>query len=103
MRTRRQISINNSLAHGICNFNCSLCGVNKPNYRGPREFQSRAVTEKLIERVKEAAAQGVRIRYIANAGDGEPTLHPEFARRMDLFGRMIREWAGGRRAGAGAL
>jgi hypothetical protein len=92
MRTRRPISINNSLAHGICNYSCRLCGVNKPAYCGPRQFQDRAVTAGLIERVKEAAAAGIRVRYIANAGDGEPTLHPEFCERMGLFGEMLREW-----------
>ena len=46
----------------------------------------------LVERVKEAAQSGVRIRIVANAGDGEPTLHPEFRQRMTLFGDMIRSW-----------
>ncbi len=92
MRTRRPLSINNSLVHGICNFNCQTCGVNKPSYTGPREFQLRSVTEALIERVKAAGRAGIRVCYIANSGDGEPTLHPEFVQRMAMFGRMIREW-----------
>ncbi|HOX05643.1 MAG TPA: radical SAM protein [Planctomycetota bacterium] len=92
MRTRRPISINNSLAHGICNYNCRMCGVNKPGYRGPREYQPREITARLIERIREAAIQGLRIRYVANAGDGEPTVHPEFAGRMDMFGRMAASW-----------
>ena len=92
MRTKRPISINNSLSHGICNYNCELCGVNKATYCGPREFQPEAVTRALIGKVQEAARHGLRIRYIANAGDGEPTLHPDFAARMNLFGQMIREW-----------
>jgi hypothetical protein len=93
MRTRRPLAINNSLAHGICNYSCRLCAVNKPGYCGPKAFQPRAVTERLIARVEEAAAAGIRVRYIANAGDGEPTLHPEFPERMDLFGRMLRGWS----------
>jgi SAM-dependent methyltransferase len=92
VRTRRPLSLNNSLAHGICNYNCQTCGVNKASYHGPREYQPYAVTAKLIERVKEAARAGIRVRYIANSGDGEPTLHPQFAQRMGMFGRMIREW-----------
>jgi hypothetical protein len=35
---------------------------------------------------------GVYIRYIANSGDGEPTLHPEFEKRMDLFGGLATKW-----------
>ncbi len=92
MRTRRPISVNNSLSHGICNYNCQLCGVNKKTYKGPKEFQSKEITENLISRIEQAAEQGMRIRYVANAGDGEPTLHPEFGERMDLFGAMIRNW-----------
>jgi hypothetical protein len=93
MRTRRPLAINNSLCHGICNYNCRLCGVNKPGYRGPREFQPREVTETLVRRVLEAAEAGIWVRYIANAGDGEPTLHPGFAARMDAFGEMLRGWS----------
>ncbi len=92
MKTRRPISINNSLSHGICNYNCTLCGVNKKTYKGPKEFQPKELTEKLIARIEEAARQGLRVRYVANAGDGEPTLHPDFGARMDLFGAMIRRW-----------
>jgi hypothetical protein len=92
MKTRRPISINNSLVHGICNYSCRLCAVNKPGYCGPKEFQPRPVTERLIERIEAAAREGVHVRYIANAGDGEPTLHPEFCGRMAMFGRMLREW-----------
>ncbi len=89
----RPISINNSLAHGICNYRCRLCGLSSRAYDGPREFQSAAVTEALIRRVEEAARQGVHIRYIADAGDGEPTLHPELPARLALFGDMIRRWS----------
>ncbi|MFH1023157.1 MAG: radical SAM protein [Planctomycetota bacterium] len=92
IKTRRPLSINNSLSHGLCNYSCRLCAVNKPSYRGPKQFQPREVTEKLIARVEEAASAGVPIRYITNAGDGEPTLHPEFTTRMDLFGDMLRKW-----------
>ena len=88
MKTRRPISINNSLAHGICNYSCRLCSVNKKNYRGPKAFQPRAVTEALIHRIEETAAAGIHVRYVANAGDGEPTLHPEFHERMAMFGAM---------------
>lgn len=92
MRTRRPISINNSLVHGICNYSCRLCGINKTNYRGPKEFQPYIVTRTLIERILEAAGSGIYVRYVANSGDGEATLHPEFADRLRMFGEMLREW-----------
>jgi len=92
MQTRRPISINNSLVHGICNYSCRLCGVNKGNYRGPKEFQPYIVTKTLIKRILEAAGSGIYVRYVANSGDGEATLHPEFADRLRMFGDMLREW-----------
>lgn len=92
LRTRRPISINNSLVQGICNYSCQLCGVNKPHFAGPKGFQSRHVTSVLLARVKEASRAGIHVRYIANAGDGEPTLHPEFQNRMAMFGDLIRNW-----------
>ena len=91
-RSTRPLAINNSLVHGICNCNCRLCAVNKASYSGPQEYQPLEVTQALIRRVIEAAQQGLRIRYIGNAGDGEPTLHPDFIGRMRLFGDMIRTW-----------
>ncbi len=93
MKTRRPISINNSLAHGICNYSCRLCSVNKPEYRGPKSFQSKEITESLISRIQEAADAGIHVRYVANAGDGEPTLHPEFGERMAMFGAMLKHWS----------
>ncbi len=92
MKSRRPLSINNSLVHGICNYNCRLCGINKPGYHGPRQYQPLEVTRTLIRRIQEAAASGIHIRYVANAGDGEPTLHPEFRERLELFGSMLRHW-----------
>ncbi|MCK5064287.1 MAG: hypothetical protein KAQ97_03335, partial [Candidatus Fermentibacteraceae bacterium] len=92
MKTRRPISINNSLVHGICNYSCRLCGINKDFYNGPREFQSYIVTRTLIQRVLKAAESGIHVRYIANSGDGEATLHPEFNHRMRMFGEMLGEW-----------
>ena len=92
MKTRRPISINNSLVHGICNYSCRLCGINKAGYSGPREFQPYIVTKTLIQRVVKSAESGIHVRYIANSGDGEATLHPEFVQRMRMFGDMLREW-----------
>jgi hypothetical protein len=66
--------------------------VNKSNYNGPRVFQDKNITLKLIERVCEAADDGLFIRHIDNSGSGECTLHPEFGERMNFFGDMLRKW-----------
>ncbi len=93
MKTNRAISINNSLVHGICNYSCRLCSINTDSYDGPREFQSYTVTKTLIQRVLQSAESGIHVRYIANSGDGEPTLHPEFNERIRMFGEMLSEWS----------
>jgi hypothetical protein len=92
MRTRRPLSINNSLVHGICNYSCRLCSVNKKNYNGPKEFQPFEVTRTLVRRIRESAQSGIYIRYVTVSGDGEPTLHPEFRSRIGMFGAMLRDW-----------
>lgn len=92
MKTKRPISINNSLVHGICNCNCITCGVNKSTYNGPKEYQPETITMKIIDRVEEAALSGIYINNIDNSGDGEPTLHPRFTERMDMFGELKNHW-----------
>ncbi len=92
MKTKRAISINNSMVHGICNCNCITCSVNKSSFNGPQKFQSEEVIRKIIFRVQEAAKSGIQVRYIANSGAGEPTLHPEFSKWMDLYGELTRNW-----------
>lgn len=92
MKTERPLYINNSLSTGICNFNCSLCGVNKNTYTGEYMFQSNEVTSSFVNKVLSAASEGVKFRLIANAGNGEPTLHPNFSDRMDIMGDMIKNW-----------
>lgn len=89
---KRIISINNSLCTGICNYNCRLCGVNKPTYHGIKKFQDEYITKSLINKILNDAEKGIEFRIITNSGSGEPTLHPEFRNRMELFGDMLRNW-----------
>ncbi len=92
MRTRRPIVINNSLCHGICNYNCQLCSVNKPTYNGQKAFQPLSITKRIIELTQSAASNGISIGGIHQSGAGEPTLHPQFRDCMELFGNMVRRW-----------
>ncbi|GBK65293.1 hypothetical protein PbDSM24746_52970 [Paenibacillus macerans] len=92
MLTTRPLYVNNSLSTGICNYNCILCGINKPNYNGPKKFQDEETTNLLISRILQAAAKGVKFRLIANSGSGEPTLHPHFDEKMNEFGNMLENW-----------
>lgn len=90
--TKQKIYINNTLVHGICNYNCYTCGVNKQSYHGPKEYQPEMITNTLMRRIKEAALEGITVRYLTNSGNGEPTLHPDFIQRMKKFGEMIDNW-----------
>ncbi len=93
MRSKRPLSINNCLVHGICNYNCKLCSVNKPTYKGPKNYQTLEATQMLVERIEEAAKQGIYIRHCGHSGAGEPTLHPGFSKHIGLFGKMIEQWS----------
>lgn len=92
MRSKRPIVINNCLVHGICNFNCITCTVNKPSYKGPREYQSPELFKKILERIEEAARENIKISYLALSGDGEPTLHPEFGKIIHLIEEYQNRW-----------
>jgi len=68
----------------LCNFNCIYCecGWSTPGAR-PR-FNPRAVVRDELERTLAAmAAGGERLDVITFAGNGEPTLHPEFEAVID--------------------
>lgn len=93
MRTRRAITINNSLVQGICNCSCTTCSVNKPTYQGPRTSQTREIVTAIKDRVLEAAREGLFVRAIGNSGAGEPTMHPEFVEMMEVFGELKRSWS----------
>lgn len=88
MRSLRAISINNALVQGICNYNCVSCSVNKPSYDGAKMFQNEQITSTIVNRIKEALQDGVAIRNVDIAGNGEPTLHPDFSRHIDIFGTL---------------
>lgn len=67
-----------------CNFDCVYCecGWNADHPRGgfnPAVSVARALEAKLIE----MGAQGELPSYITFAGNGEPTMHPEFAAVID--------------------
>lgn len=92
MRSKRPIIVNLSLCHGICNYACPLCGINKDTYKGLRQNMPIEMVETLIDRVKSAGKDGVYVRKIDISGAGEPTLHPEFGNVMSLLNQMRDNW-----------
>lgn len=70
----------------VCNFNCVYCEcgwtgdiINNPGSIPSREDVRKALDEKLMDMKKEGKAPDV----ITYAGNGEPTLHPEFPGIID--------------------
>lgn len=69
----------------ICNFNCVYCECGlTPAGSEPEGFpHALQVKEKLIARLEEMKQKGEYLNSITFAGNGEPTMHPDFGRIMD--------------------
>jgi wyosine [tRNA(Phe)-imidazoG37] synthetase (radical SAM superfamily) len=65
----------------VCNFNCIYCECGlTPNETLFSEFPSRDEVKKLLTvRLKDMKTKGEYLNSITFAGNGEPTLHPDFA------------------------
>lgn len=69
----------------LCNFDCVYCecGWNKDG-RGDTRLPSVAeVASALEEKLKQCLSDGTPVDSITFSGDGEPTLHPDFAAIID--------------------
>lgn len=69
----------------LCNFDCIYCecGWNS-DHRGSRRFNDRAtVRELLAEHMRKMSDAGTPPDVITFAGNGEPTMHPEFEAIID--------------------
>lgn len=70
----------------ICNFNCVYCecGWNEDNSVTDKKLHSRAIIrEALAKSLKEIKEEGIELNSITFAGNGEPTIHPEFSEIVD--------------------
>lgn len=70
----------------FCNFNCIYCecGWTQPGDTRLDELPSREVVRQFLEqRLKELVADDYLPDVLTYAGNGEPTLHPEFAGIVD--------------------
>lgn len=68
----------------ICSFNCLYCecGWNE-DHRGGRFPDAADVMRQLEEKLQQMHAAGEGLDVITFAGNGEPTLHPQFAEVID--------------------
>jgi len=69
----------------VCTFDCLYCECGFNAARRPHSPMPtrQAVAEALEQRLRELVAQGVRPDTLTFSGNGEPTLHPEFAAIID--------------------
>lgn len=72
--------------HKICNFNCVYCecGWNKPDtiisHDSRKKLHPRAdIKEALNNKLEILKEKGILLNSITFAGNGEPTIHPDFA------------------------
>lgn len=85
-RLGRSLGINLLPEKGkLCNFDCIYCecGWNRDGREDRRLPSAAEVLEKLRVKLSDCAAAGTAIDSITFSGDGEPTLHPEFAAIVD--------------------
>ena len=85
-RLGTSLGVNLSPVDGkICSFDCIYCEAGY-NAQGPGKagLPPRAsVCEKLEARLRDMCAKGERLDVITFSGNGEPTLHPDFAGIID--------------------
>lgn len=64
----------------LCSFNCIYCecGLNEERRTHSKLPSRREVKEALIQKLKTMQAEGIAPDVITFAGNGEPTMHPEF-------------------------
>ena len=78
----------------LCNFDCVYCecGWNKDG-KGDGKFPSFTEIEKALqEKMSSLAAEGVNVDSITFSGNGEPTIHPDFAKVIDVTLRLRDEF-----------
>lgn len=69
----------------ICNFNCLYCECGWTSSAGDTSSlpDRKTIRVKLEEKLSEMKSAGLKLDVITYAGNGEPTLHPEFSGIVD--------------------
>lgn len=79
------------LKHKICSYDCIYCecGWNKESENAEIEYVSPAQVRTMLEkRLKELREQNAVVDSITFAGNGEPTLYPDFPEVVDIVIEM---------------
>ena len=90
-RLGSSLGINLLPEHGkICPFDCIYCecGWNKDHTEDKTMPMAADVEKALTERARQLHEEGIRVDSITFSGNGEPTIHPEFAKIVDITLRV---------------
>ena len=70
----------------LCNFDCIYCecGWNKDGTADRRLPTVAEFSDALEQKMRSCREKGIPIDSVTFSGDGEPTLHPDFARIVDI-------------------
>jgi wyosine [tRNA(Phe)-imidazoG37] synthetase (radical SAM superfamily) len=80
----------------ICNFNCVYCECGRTEETVPEKVHfpdASAISDALRNRLVQLKDTGSEPDAITFAGNGEPTLHPEFSILVDRTIQLRDEWA----------
>ena len=74
----------------LCNFDCVYCecGWNKDGRSDGRFPLLKDIEAALEEKMSKASSEGVPVDSITFSGNGEPTIHPDFAQVIDVTLRL---------------
>ena len=74
----------------LCNLDCVYCecGWNKDGKSDGKFPRLPEIEKALEEKMSKAAAEGVGVDSITFSGNGEPTIHPDFAQVIDVTLRL---------------
>ena len=74
----------------LCNFDCVYCecGWNKDGRSDGKFPPLKDIEADLEEKMSKASSEGVPVDSITFSGNGEPTIHPDFAQVIDVTLRL---------------
>lgn len=74
----------------LCNFDCVYCecGWNKDGRSDGRFPELQDVEAALEEKMSKASSEGIPVDSITFSGNGEPTIHPDFPKVIDITLRL---------------
>lgn len=74
-----------SLQHRVCNFDCVYCHLGSMTTPQSRYLEKGIVIQEIGNWLKQSSSSEICVNSITLAGNGEPTLHPNFKEIVDFI------------------